>query len=280
MKIEDWPILNSRGFLALYSFEEDGVFPVNVSGSADVALLGQRAEQSIDLLRAASFLPGASTIIARTDSRTSVATLKGGLVCEGNQSLNVGLFLPKVRDLEVVTAPTDIEHPAFDDVAEQAIWHICARIARCEVPRVFLLRIGNAEVSIQAKRGWFDLLSGAETATEIGQMIRDAVAAGNEIAYSIGDSDEDEPRGDYAISNLLVVNDSDEPSEWNIAPDGKIAACPQEGSIDVIAGMLNLRNAALKLGNGEPNTSLEVRANDNTIVAKLRVDDAGHVNIV
>ncbi|WP_106745752.1 hypothetical protein [Yoonia maritima] len=262
MNIEDWPILKSRGFLALYSFTQKGVFPESVAGAADVALIGQRAEQSVELLRAASYLPDACTVIVRSANRTSVATLQGGLVCEGDQSLNIGLFLPKARGLDVVELEQPSERPQFDDLGLQTLLNICERIDRCEVARVILLRIGDKEISIRAHRGKFDVLTGAEAPLGIAALVRGAIDAGEEVAYSIAESDGQSADTPYTIGDLLGLSEL-----------GFGASDLGGNPLNDAYRSLSLRRVAEKLSDGGVVASIEVRDLAGKIILKLSVGE-------
>ena len=257
MNIEDWPILKSRGFLALYSFTQKGVFPESVSGAADVALIGQRAEQSVELLRAACYLPDACTVIVRTSDRTSVATLQGGLVCEGDQSLNIGLFLPKTRGLDVVELEQSSERPQFDDLGLQTLLNICERIEQCEIARVIRLRIGDKEISIQAHRGKFDILAGAKTPVEISELVKGAVSAGEQVAYSVGETDSEASNLQYALQDLLGLGDQGEESDR-----------VEVGAMSDAYGVLSLRHAAQNIKKGEINLAIEVRDSSSKVILR------------
>ncbi|MDO6590354.1 MULTISPECIES: hypothetical protein [Rhodobacterales] len=246
------------------------MLPTNVAAHADVATLGAYAAQSRALLQGALHIPDACTLIVRSNDRTSVASLQGSLICEGTQSLNIGLLLPKLRALDSHAAELKPENIRAGTAQRQILLALCARIARSEATRVFVLRAGQNEIVLQAHRGYFNILNGATSPIEIAKAIQNAAEDGKEAAYSLGDNSELAVRYTYPISSLLAPNNDKSTHAWDIDVNGDFLSAPITASSEIISGMLHLQEIACELSSSEEISSIEVRRADGTIIGTLR----------
>ncbi|KJZ19872.1 hypothetical protein [Loktanella sp. S4079] len=274
MKIEDWPILKSRGFQALYQFDATNDAATFLDGSTAHEA---RADQTWQLLRAAMGFADASAVIVRGDQQTSVASLKGGLVCEGEKSLNIGLFFPKLRDLDSVALEVPEFSPQIEGTRMPTLWAVCERLARCESARTLVLRIAGSEVALHAKRGRFDLVSGADSSTAFTEMLNKAIAAGEEVAYSLGEGREGDPKGDHGLS--ILFGEETGQNTWQFDQGGELVGCPNGANMSDISKMVAFHGRIVAAVPKGVSATVEVRSDSNAVVVKADVSQAGEVKV-
>lgn len=192
------PEFISPEFVASHTLDPADIRAVQSSegGPADWFVL-----QIADLWDALRHLDRAFALIVKGGGRVGVAA--ASVIVEGRTGLNLGLMLPSLKRLpspQLVTVP---EVRPFKQRYQQIVWDIAARLGRIEVDRQLVFRIGKNLVRVQAGRKGFTFLDGCKAVPEFRAALRAAADGDLPIAYTLGESPQQELPPQHHLSALF-----------------------------------------------------------------------------
>ena len=170
-----------------------------------------------DLWDAVRHLDRAFAVVVKGSGRVGVAAASA--LVEGRAGLNVGLLLPALRRL---AAPPRVSGPdihPFKHRSRRIVWDIAVRLARVEVPRRLVIKIGDALVHVHACKDGFNFVGGCQTVREFLSAVTAAADQKQPVAYSLGEPVGEPPPAAHPVSALFETGDA-EKGALHFADDG------------------------------------------------------------
>jgi hypothetical protein len=265
MRIEDWPASRTAEFIAAYRLDETDLGLVTpVAGSA----AGDRAGTVARIWDAARRVPGAVTMLLKTDDRSWVAA--GSVLVEGRPKLNLGLLMSSLRTVPALAAAPPSVPKAPRDAQHKVIWAIASRLAQVEVDRTFLLDTGKIE-RLYVTRDGFALPEGV-TPADLRKAIAAAIKARRPVRYSLGPKD-DAPRGPtHAVTSIFGAERN--PEAIVLSSDAWPLQLPETAGFSALSSGMTLVQQMSAAGCG-PGSRLQVMGVSSTTLVTAVLEDHG-----
>ncbi len=270
-KIEEWSAPRCDAIQAAYRIVSGQLRSCNAhTGDA----FRDRARKTYSLWKAAKSFPDASMLVVKSGSATSLGIRNGGIIVEGEATLNVGLFRAATRSLQPVTEPvTQDTSIKFSGRFQHVFWEIMNRLQGSVMPRAYAFEFGSVAGAIHADSGQFRFSGDFLTPSAFVAELRAACQVEDEGSFTLIQYDPKPDVQDYSFDDVLAeVSEAADDGQFTFSHEGWPLALATGHAPEAVQGLAAMAACAGRIRGNEEDISVFLLGDDSRPIVSLKVE--------
>ena len=270
--ISNWSVPRSNHLVAAFHYASGEL--VACSGQDDVAAHEESAQKTFAIWKVAQSLPDAALMIVKAQERIFLGARNGGLIVEGQNALNIGLFRAASKQLPAATFKNATTHYlTSEDRFRRAFWAIISRFHATVLPRTFVFDLAGVSGTVRIKDGVLEFAGDFSNPADFVGELRAASAVEEGVSYSLIAHQDTEDQTGYTLAELLgqIVQVSDKDT-FVFDADGWPVSIPDGAEFRMVQNLSSIASALRAQGGDGTTLSILSEANLPSLTGKSLPD--------
>ncbi len=193
---------SSREILAAYQYDGGKLRPCAANDHDPEHL--PTAEATLAVWDAAHRLGDSTMMVLKSDQKSSIGILNGGLIIEGLRKLNVGIIRAATRSLDPVRMTTAATcYLDTEDRFRRALWAVMSRLHGATLSRTFQFELAGTSGTITIRDNQLTFAGDFKNPADFVGELRTACQIEENVQYTLGEPGAT-PAGDlFELSDLI-----------------------------------------------------------------------------